>query len=223
MRSQLLDKLAHSDYKAIPVPSTTKEAIEVGLPMVSAGADLVTGYIKHQLVILAASVNIDQRLNLQPHQLEIIATRLFEVHGYDSIQDIALCLQRGASGLYGQIYRLDGAVIMDWMQKYLDEKYTLIEDDRKNKAESEKQYFSVDYEAFKKRAAEKEAEQKKKSVSNEPLVQAYNPMTPEQLYERQLHKDYLLEKFRHDQNPANYEGTKRVVEFMDETKWREGK
>jgi hypothetical protein len=142
----------------------------VGKPMKFHGEDAVA-FIKHHLVVLASEVNINPDLGLKPHQLQNIAQNIFTAFQFDSIQDVALCLRRGSSGFYGQIYRLDGAVIMDWFRAYLEEKYQLIEDERKAKAEEEKLYFNVDYEAFKKRAQEK-AEILKAQKLNELLGEA---------------------------------------------------
>jgi hypothetical protein len=84
-------------------------------------------------------VNIDQRLNIQPHQVRFIAQGLLETFSYESLADIHLCLKRGAMGMYGEIYRIDAAVITVWMQSYLDEKYDALEQRKAKEKHLDKQ------------------------------------------------------------------------------------
>lgn len=79
------------------------------------------------LTRLMAMVNVDERLNLQSHQIPFIAQQLMQNFKSENMADFNVCFHRGACGFYGQIFRLDAAVITDWMRKYLDEKYQVIE------------------------------------------------------------------------------------------------
>lgn len=74
--------------------------------------------------------NGDQRLNLQGHQIPIIAKTIIDQYRFESLADITLCFRKGVLGLYdeGKLLRIDGAVIMGWIRKYLEEKYQVIED-----------------------------------------------------------------------------------------------
>lgn len=144
-----LEAISAADFKAARdlMPTVIQKAVIEGVPMavLSKATPNVVGYIEHELIILASMVNVDQRLNIQRHQLPVIAHELYEQFKTESIEDIHLCFRRGATGLYGEIYRLDAAVITGWMQKYLEEKYAVVEKslsekkaDEPTKAESQR-------------------------------------------------------------------------------------
>lgn len=75
--------------------------------------------------------NGDQRLNLQGHQIPTIAKTLMDTFKNENLADFTICFRRGVMGLYNdekdKLLRIDGAVIVGWMRKYLDEKYQVIE------------------------------------------------------------------------------------------------
>ena len=102
-----------------------------------AGEDTVQMYVEHELIKLASMVNVNQALNLKDGQVPTIAQHLIENYKWESLEDFTLCFRRASCGLYGEIYRIDGAVIGQWMSRYLDEKYDALEQ-RKAKFKPEK-------------------------------------------------------------------------------------
>lgn len=129
-----VDLLKTKNFKALSesMPTSLAQAVDQGLPMVivsKAAAKEIIAFIEFELIKLSTMVNIDARLNLQRHQIPMIAESLFEDFKIESMEDISLCLRRGAMGKYSPegIFRLDGAVISQWMGMYLEEKYQAVE------------------------------------------------------------------------------------------------
>lgn len=85
-----------------------------------------------QLTRLVASLN--NKWNIAETQIKIIVEDLIDKYPNESIEDFILCFRKGRTGEYGPIMNLDVSVICEWMKKYLDEKYIVIEQElRKEK------------------------------------------------------------------------------------------
>lgn len=125
-------------------------------------------FVAVQITNLIDGVNIDQRLNIQGHQVPFIAAQLVEQYPTESLEDFVLCFKRGATGFYGTIFNLDASVLNLWMKAYLEEKYSLIEAEHtKAKKQEMEALGTVDYKAFIERK-----EQEKQQAVKKPEVPA---------------------------------------------------
>lgn len=82
--------------------------------------------IQFELIKLAELMSVGGNLNNA--QVQFISDQLIELYPTESIADFKICFRRGAMGAYGQIQRMDGVTIGEWMKKYLVEKYEVLED-----------------------------------------------------------------------------------------------
>lgn len=81
--------------------------------------------IQFELIKLAELMSVGGNLNNA--QVDFIADQLIEMYPTESLADFKICFRRGAMGTYGQIQRMDGLTIGEWMKKYLEEKYQALE------------------------------------------------------------------------------------------------
>lgn len=90
------------------------------------GVEPVKRQIEFELVKLADLMSVGGNLN--DAQVTFIAEQFIELYPSESIADFKICFNRGAIGAYGQIQRMDGITLRAWMEKYLEEKYIVMED-----------------------------------------------------------------------------------------------
>jgi hypothetical protein len=173
------------------------------------GQDTVKMYLRTELTRLAMNFNGNPALNLKEYQIPTIAEQLIENYKWESVEDFTLCFRRASAGLYGEIYRIDGAVIGQWFSRYLDEKYDALEQKKAKEKHQEKMQpvkNVVDGSKYIKQIlenlgvpqdepgnnAKENAYQRHKLESKHPVT------TPEELERKQLHIDYIRANYNPD-------------------------
>lgn len=163
------------------MPIAIADAVSQGEPIIMVekvvSEHAILQYIEFELIETTRMLNMNPGLLLQKHQLPLVAKTLYDNFKNESLEDFSLAFKRGATGFYNPegLFRIDGAVITQWMQKYLEEKYTHIESEsQRSKAKYKKEETAVDYKAYLERKAketddtrQKEIAEKRKNVDYE--------------------------------------------------------
>lgn len=139
LQTTFIKSLDANNYKAASDSLPTKISLATKEPPISdvekiVGRGKVVIFIKLELVKVNERVSVSG--NLTPEQTEFVATQLVELFPNESLADFKLCFERGCIGQYGEIFRMDGIVLRKWMEQYLDEKYTVIEDELRESKDS---------------------------------------------------------------------------------------
>lgn len=64
--------------------------------------------------------NVSQSMN--PPQMAQVIDMILDTYGYLKIEDFRLCFNWAKRGFYGQVFRIDGNVILTWLEKYVDDR-----------------------------------------------------------------------------------------------------
>jgi hypothetical protein len=98
-----------------------------------------------QLTRLVGNLNLKWSLN--DSQIKTIVEDLLDKHKSETLEDFMLCFKKARLGEYGELIRLDSPIVFSWMEKYLDEKYRVIEETLvRQKDEFYKNYVPVNSE-----------------------------------------------------------------------------
>ena len=72
------------------------------------------------VIILADAIeffNVSNSMN--PAQIAQTVEIILDCHGWLKIDDFKLCFNQAKRGFFGQVYRMDGNVILSWIERYI--------------------------------------------------------------------------------------------------------
>jgi hypothetical protein len=113
--------------KKLTIQSIIKNSVPLNVLKQSVGGRQVSMALDVQLTRLVANLNL--KWNLNDEQIKTIVEDLIDKYPGESLEDFILVFKKARQGEYGELFRLDGPVIFSWMDKYLDEKYRIMEDE----------------------------------------------------------------------------------------------
>lgn len=89
------------------------------------------------LAVMDLALNLNLGNTVNDFQVKNIVEDLLHEFPNESIEDFLLVFKNARHGHYGTIYRLDIAVIFQWVRQHLEEKYIVLEDNLMNEKENE--------------------------------------------------------------------------------------
>lgn len=174
-------------FDLIPTPASVEEAVEMGTPMAMVRQvvheEPLLLAIEFEILTTAGRLNLNAALTIKPGQTPIIAKTILDTFRTEALGDIKLAFARGSAGLYGEIFRLDGAVLVKWIQSYLDEKYAVVEQIEAKKKHEQKEDDNFDPKEFYKRVREQAAQ--KQELEQERKKQEYEDRQKDALFRMQ--------------------------------------
>lgn len=151
---ELFQAITQKDIKLVVLlERNLRPATAFGKPALSSykreSEDVLYANLETLLIRLSMSFNLGK--NLEPWQISEIATDVYQKYYFLSIEEFILVLKKGRTGDFGKVYdRLDGAIIMEWFDKYetSEERQSLVEQrriaqERQDKQESEKSLLNI--------------------------------------------------------------------------------
>lgn len=91
---------------------------------------------------LLHSFNLNLTVNEKSMQIPMIVNDLIERYPNETIEDFAYIFKQARQGVYGQVFRIDSAVIFGWVAQHIEDKYKVKE--ARLMAEKDKPYEIVD-------------------------------------------------------------------------------
>lgn len=111
--------------------------IDQALPICELKRNLEPGDVERSIDIALTRLNesLNLKWKLNSGQIEMCVNDLVAKYPNETVEDFILIFRKARQGEFGEIYRLDSAVIFGWMEYYLEEKYTIWEKQLENEKE----------------------------------------------------------------------------------------
>lgn len=113
---------------------TVKKIIKTAVPISElsrvTGTRQIAIALDIQLTRLVANLNLKWSVN--DSQIKTIVEDIIDKFPNETIEDFVLCFKRARQGEYGELVRLDSAIVFSWIARYLDDKYQVLEDELRN-------------------------------------------------------------------------------------------
>lgn len=122
--------------KSLTIEKIVDKAIPISVLKVAIGRRDIAIAMDVNLTMLVGSLNL--KWNMNDSQIKILVEDLIDKYPNESLEDFILVFKRARQGEFGELYRLDTAIVFGWMEKHLEEKYQVIES--KLMSEKENQY-----------------------------------------------------------------------------------
>ncbi len=113
--------------------------IDQALPISEVKRNVEPGDVERSIDIALTRLNesLNLKWKLNSGQIQTLVNDLVDKYPHETIEDFILVFRKARQNEFGEIFRLDSAVIFGWMEYYLEEKYALWE----KQLENEKQEY----------------------------------------------------------------------------------
>lgn len=195
--------------RSLTIQKVIESAVPISVMKKDVGHRAIAQALDIQLTKLVANLNL--KWNLNDFQIQQIVEDLIDKYPNESLEDFILVFRKARHGEFGELMRLDSAIIFSWMNTYLNEKYAVIE----NKLHSEKEEFykpiipddksgdwlkkwkaEIDAIQIKKPAPMTESDIKKEG--REQPKKKHHPYTSfDEIQRSELHTQYIRENYNH--------------------------
>lgn len=110
---------------------TIERVIDTGTPISvmirTTGALGVKQSLDILITRLLHSFNLNLTINEKSIQIPMIVNDLIERYPNETIEDFAYIFKQARQGAYGQVFRIDSAVIFGWVTQHIEDKYKVKE------------------------------------------------------------------------------------------------
>jgi hypothetical protein len=111
--------------RGLTIRGIIDNSIPISILKEEVGKKIVSQALDAALTSLVANLNL--KWNVTDVQVKGIVEDLLHEHPHESLEDFLLIFRNARLGRYGELMRLDSAIVFTWVDTYLDEKYEALE------------------------------------------------------------------------------------------------